>query len=65
MAPQSASLQANMTDSLISDYFKARNMTYKAVAFENTNQRYEYYENGRCDVVTSEIPFLGTRGGCA
>ena len=50
-----------VTDSLISDYFKARNMTYKAVAFENTNQRYEYYENGRCDVVTSEIPFLGTR----
>ncbi len=50
-----------VTDSLISDYFKARNMTYKAVAFENSNQRYEYYENGRCDVVTSEIPFLGTR----
>ena len=50
-----------VTDSLISDYFKARKMTYKAVAFENTNQRYEYYENGRCDVVTSEIPFLGTR----
>jgi len=31
------------------------------VAFEDSNQRYEYYENGRCDVVTSEIPFLGTR----
>jgi len=50
-----------LTDSLISDYFKARGMTYTPVAFENTNQRYEYYENGRCDVVTSEIPFLGTR----
>jgi general L-amino acid transport system substrate-binding protein len=50
-----------LTDSLISDYFKARNLTYTPVAFENTNQRYEYYENGRCDVVTSEIEFLGTR----
>lgn len=50
-----------VTDSLISDFFKARNLTYTPVAFENSNQRYEYYENGRCDVVTSEIPFLGTR----
>jgi general L-amino acid transport system substrate-binding protein len=50
-----------VTDSQISDYFKAHGMTYQPVAFENTNQRYEYYENGRCDVVTSEIPFLGTR----
>jgi general L-amino acid transport system substrate-binding protein len=50
-----------VTDSLISDFFKARGMTYTPVAFENSNQRYEYYENGRCDVVTSEIPFLGTR----
>jgi len=50
-----------VTDSLISDYFTARGMTYTPVAFENSNQRYEYYENGRCDVVTSEIPFLGTR----
>jgi general L-amino acid transport system substrate-binding protein len=50
-----------VTDSLISDYFKARNMSYTPVAFESSDQRYEYYENGRCDVVTSEIPFLGTR----
>lgn len=50
-----------LTDSLISDYFKARGLTYQPVAFEDTNQRYEYYENGRCDVVTSEFEFLGTR----
>lgn len=50
-----------VTDSLISDFFSARGMTYTPVAFEDSNQRYEYYENGRCDVVTSEIPFLGTR----
>jgi len=31
-----------VTDSLISDFFKARNMTYTPVAFENSNQRYEY-----------------------
>ncbi len=50
-----------LTDSLISDYFSARGLTYTPVAFENSNQRYEYYENGRCDVVTSEFEFLGTR----
>jgi len=50
-----------VTDSLIADYFKARGMTYTPVAFENTNQRYQFYEEGRCDVVTSEIPFLAIR----
>jgi len=54
-------IAGTLTDSLISDYFKARGLTYQPVAFENTNQRYEYYENGRCDVVTSEFEFLGTR----
>lgn len=50
-----------VTDSMLSDFFGARGWTYTPVAFADSNQRYEYYENGRCDVVTSEIPFLGTR----
>jgi general L-amino acid transport system substrate-binding protein len=50
-----------ITDSLISDYFRARTMTFKPVAIENTTQMYALYEEGRCDVVTSEVPFLGMR----
>ena len=50
-----------ITDSLIADYFRARNMTFKPLAVENTTQMYTLYEEGRCDVVTSEVPFLGMR----
>jgi len=50
-----------ITDSLIADYFRARNMTFRPVAVENTTQMYALYEEGRCDVVTSEVPFLGMR----
>lgn len=50
-----------ITDSLIADYFRARNMTFRPLAVENTTQMYALYEEGRCDVVTSEVPFLGMR----
>ncbi|WP_439578848.1 amino acid ABC transporter substrate-binding protein [Elioraea sp.] len=50
-----------ITDSMISDYFRARSMTFRPVAIENTTQMYALYEEGRCDVVTSEVPFLGMR----
>ncbi|MGG5823268.1 amino acid ABC transporter substrate-binding protein [Falsiroseomonas sp. HW251] len=50
-----------ITDSLIADYFRARNMTFRPLAVENTTQMYTLYEEGRCDVVTSEVPFLGMR----
>lgn len=50
-----------ITDTMISDYFRARNMTFRPVAVENTTQMYALYEEGRCDVVTSEVPFLGMR----
>jgi general L-amino acid transport system substrate-binding protein len=50
-----------ITDSLIADYFRARNMTFRPLAVENTMQMYTLYEEGRCDVVTSEVPFLGMR----
>lgn len=50
-----------ITDSLIADYFRARSMTFRPLAVENTTQMYTLYEEGRCDVVTSEVPFLGMR----
>lgn len=36
-------------------------MTFRPLAVENTTQMYTLYEEGRCDVVTSEVPFLGMR----
>jgi general L-amino acid transport system substrate-binding protein len=50
-----------ITDSLIADYFRARNMTFKPVAIETSAQMMPLYEEGRCDVVTLEPPFLATR----
>lgn len=51
----------SLQESWISDYFRARNMTFKPVAIESTTQIYPLYEEGRCDVVTSEPPFLAMR----
>lgn len=50
-----------ITDSLIADYFRARNMTFRPVAIETSAQMMPLYEAGRCDVVTLEPPFLATR----
>lgn len=50
-----------ITDSLIADYFRARNMTFRSVAIETSAQLFPLYEEGRCDVVTMEPPFLATR----
>jgi general L-amino acid transport system substrate-binding protein len=54
-------LAGGITESLIADYFRARNMTFKPVAVDNTNQMFQLYESGRCDVVTLEPPFLAIR----
>lgn len=51
----------SLQESWISDYFRARSMTFKPVAIESTTQIYPLYEEGRCDVVTSEPPFLAMR----
>lgn len=48
-------------DGYLSDWFAAHDMTYEVVAVEQSSQRYQIYESGRCDVVTSEIPFLAAR----
>ena len=50
-----------LLDAYLSDWFKARNMTYEVVAVESSTQRYQIYESGRCDVTTSELPFLAAR----
>lgn len=49
------------TESLIADYFRPRNMTFKPVAIESSAQLMSMYEDGRCDVVTLEPPFLAMR----
>jgi general L-amino acid transport system substrate-binding protein len=54
-------IAGGVTDSLIADYFRARNMTFKPVAIETSAQMMPLYEEGRCDVVTLEPPFLATR----
>jgi len=50
-----------ITESLIADYFRPRNMTFKPVAIETSAQIMPMYEQGRCDVVTLEPPFLAMR----
>lgn len=50
-----------ITESLIADYFRPRNMTFKPVAIETSAQIMPMYEDGRCDVVTLEPPFLSMR----
>jgi len=50
-----------ITESLIADYFRPRNMTFKPVAIETSAQMMPMYEDGRCDVVTLEPPFLSMR----
>lgn len=46
------------TESLMADYFRPRNLTFKPVAVESPTQMLSMYESGRCDVVTLEPPFL-------
>jgi general L-amino acid transport system substrate-binding protein len=51
----------SLQEAQIADYFRARKMTFKPLAIETTAQIYPLYEEGRCDVVTSEPPFLAVR----
>jgi general L-amino acid transport system substrate-binding protein len=47
-----------INERLIADYFRAHNMTFKPVAVETPALQISTYEDGRCDVVTQEPPFL-------
>jgi len=42
------------TELNLADYFKANNMTYQVVAFEQENEVLKAYEEGRCDVYTTD-----------
>src|SRR5712672_3389195 len=42
------------TELNLADYFKANNMTYQVVAFEQEQEVLKAYEDGRCDVYTTD-----------
>src|SRR4051812_920031 len=42
------------TELNLADYFKANNMTYQVVAFEQEQEVLKAYEEGRCDVYTTD-----------
>ncbi len=42
------------TELNLADYFKANNMEYKVVAFEKNQEVLEAYQDGRCDVFTTD-----------
>ncbi|CAN5368105.1 amino acid ABC transporter substrate-binding protein [soil metagenome] len=42
------------TELNLADYFKANNMTYQVVAFEKEEEVLKAYEEGRCDVYTTD-----------
>ncbi len=42
------------TELNLADYFKANNMTYQVVAFEKEQEVLKAYEDGRCDVYTTD-----------
>ncbi|MQB07303.1 amino acid ABC transporter substrate-binding protein [Agrobacterium tumefaciens] len=46
------------TEMNLSDYFRAQGMTYQAVAIEDQNQLLQAYQEGRCDVLTTEHSLL-------
>lgn len=46
------------TELNLADYFKAHNMTYKAVVIEDQSQLRQAYDEGRCDVFTTDSSVL-------
>ncbi|WP_137390651.1 amino acid ABC transporter substrate-binding protein [Rhodoligotrophos defluvii] len=42
------------TELNLADYFRANNMTYQVVAFENNEEVNQAYDSGRCDVLTTD-----------
>jgi general L-amino acid transport system substrate-binding protein len=54
------------TEQNLSDFFRQNNMEYEAVIFEETPAVYSAYEEGRCDVTTSDKSQLASvRSGFA
>jgi general L-amino acid transport system substrate-binding protein len=42
------------TEMNVADYFRANHMKFKAVTYDTNDQVVQSYENGRCDVLTSD-----------
>ena len=42
------------TESNMADFFRQNNMSFEALIFEDTATVYDVYEQGRCDVTTSD-----------
>ena len=48
-------IQAGTTTELnLADYFRAKGMSYKAITFDTSDQTREGFQDGRCDVLTSD-----------
>lgn len=55
----SVCLQTGTTTELnVADYFRAQGMEYKTVAYDTNDQVVQSYENGRCDILTSDASQL-------
>ena len=55
----SVCLQTGTTTELnVADYFRANGMSYKTVSYDTNDQVVASYENGRCDILTSDASQL-------
>jgi len=55
----SVCIQTGTTTELnVADYFRANKMSYKTVAYDTNDQVVASYENGRCDILTSDASQL-------
>jgi len=46
------------TEQNLADYFKANNMKYEVIAFQDADGTVKAYESGRCDVFTTDVSGL-------
>lgn len=55
----SVCIQTGTTTELnVADYFRANNLQYKAIAYDTNDQVVQSYDNGRCDILTSDASQL-------
>ena len=56
-------VQSGTTTELnLADQFRAANVAYEPVVFEDQNAAFQAYEEGRCDAITSDRSQLATQG---
>jgi len=54
-------LSGTTTEQMLADYFRAKDMTFKPVAAEDSDAMFGMYFENRCDAVTMEPPYLAIR----